>query len=113
MSSAAQPDYTLFLITSTPWEYTYGLIGILKISIKIWTIFQIRSSRGKPVIDQFQIYFLAFLKPYLDIEEHLQKVGHFDPVSSRKLTPDMLVPNLVMKEVVQSYLEENEWAEEY
>jgi len=48
-----------------------------------------------------------------DIEEHLQKVGHFDPVSSRKLTSDMLVPNLVMKEVVSTFLEENEWAEDY
>jgi len=48
-----------------------------------------------------------------DIEEHLQKVGHFDPVSSKKLTPDMLVPNLVMKEVVHTFIEENEWAEDY
>ena len=48
-----------------------------------------------------------------DIEEHLQKVGHFDPVSSRKLTSDMLVPNLVMKEVVSIFIEENEWSEDY
>lgn len=48
-----------------------------------------------------------------DIEEHLQKVGHFDPVTSSKLTSDMLVPNLVMKEVVETFVEENEWAVDY
>jgi len=48
-----------------------------------------------------------------DIEEHLQKVGHFDPVSSKKLTSSMLVPNLVMKEVVTTFIEDNEWAEDY
>ena len=49
----------------------------------------------------------------LDIEEHLQKVGHFDPVTSSKLTSDMLIPNLVMKEVVENFVEENEWAVDY
>lgn len=48
-----------------------------------------------------------------DIEEHLQKVGHFDPVTSSKLTSDMLIPNLVMKEVVETFVEENEWAVDY
>jgi len=48
-----------------------------------------------------------------DIEEHLQKVGHFDPVTSSKLTSDMLIPNLVMKEVVENFVEENEWAVDY
>ena len=51
--------------------------------------------------------------PLLDIEEHLQKVGHFDPVTSSKLTSDMLIPNLVMKEVVENFVEENEWAVDY
>lgn len=50
---------------------------------------------------------------FLDIEEHLQKVGHFDPVTSSKLTSDMLIPNLVMKEVVENFVEENEWAVDY
>ena len=50
---------------------------------------------------------------FLDIEEHLQKVGHFDPVTSSKLTSDMLIPNLVMKEVVETFVEENEWAVDY
>ena len=59
-------------------------------------------------------YFWWFSKTsFLDIEEHLQKVGHFDPVTSSKLTSDMLIPNLVMKEVVETFVEENEWAVDY
>lgn len=48
-----------------------------------------------------------------DIEEHLQRVGHFDPVTRHPLTTDQLIPNLSMKEVVDSFLIENEWANEY
>lgn len=48
-----------------------------------------------------------------DIEEHLQRVGHFDPVTRVKLTQDQLVPNFSMKEVVDAFLAENEWAHEY
>jgi len=50
---------------------------------------------------------------HLDIEEHLQKVGHFDPVTHAKLTSEMLIPNLVMKEVVENFIEQNEWAVDY
>lgn len=32
-----------------------------------------------------------------DIEEHLQRVGHFDPVTRTTLTADQLTPNLAMK----------------
>jgi len=48
-----------------------------------------------------------------DIEEHLQRVGHFDPVTRVKLTQEQLVPNFSMKEVVDAFLSENEWAHEY
>jgi len=48
-----------------------------------------------------------------DIEEHLQRVGHFDPVTRTKLTQDQLVPNYAMKEVVDVFLQENEWANDY
>lgn len=48
-----------------------------------------------------------------DIEEHLQRVGHFDPVTRVKLTQDQLIPNFSMKEVVDAFLTENEWAHEY
>lgn len=48
-----------------------------------------------------------------DIEEHLQRVGHFDPVTRTPLTMDQLVPNLAMKEVVDTFLAENEWALDY
>lgn len=48
-----------------------------------------------------------------DIEEHLQRVGHFDPVTRTPLTQDQLIPNLAMKEVVDAFLAENEWALDY
>jgi len=48
-----------------------------------------------------------------DIEEHLQRVGHFDPVTRTDLTQDQLIPNLAMKEVVDTFLLENEWAVDY
>ncbi|XP_037287273.2 STIP1 homology and U-box containing protein 1 isoform X1 [Rhipicephalus microplus] len=48
-----------------------------------------------------------------DIEEHLQRVGHFDPVTRTPLTQDQLIPNLAMKEVVDGFLAENEWALDY
>uniref|UniRef100_A0A1B6DL63 E3 ubiquitin-protein ligase CHIP n=1 Tax=Clastoptera arizonana TaxID=38151 RepID=A0A1B6DL63_9HEMI len=48
-----------------------------------------------------------------DIEEHLQRVGHFDPVTRVKLTQDQLIPNFAMKEVVDGFLQENEWALDY
>lgn len=48
-----------------------------------------------------------------DIEEHLQRVGHFDPVTRVKLTQDQLIPNFSMKEVVDAFLAENEWAHDY
>lgn len=48
-----------------------------------------------------------------DIEEHLQRVGHFDPVTRTNLTADQLIPNLAMKEVVDAFLVDNEWAIDY
>lgn len=48
-----------------------------------------------------------------DIEEHLQRVGHFDPVTRVKLSQDQLIPNFAMKEVVDAFIQENEWALDY
>jgi len=48
-----------------------------------------------------------------DIEEHLQRVGHFDPVTRKDLTQDQLISNLAMKEVIDVFVEENPWAEDY
>jgi len=45
-----------------------------------------------------------------DITEHLERVGHFDPVTRTKLTQDMLIPNYAMKEVVDDFVSNNEWA---
>jgi len=45
-----------------------------------------------------------------DITEHLERVGHFDPVTRTKLTQDMLIPNYAMKEVVDDFVTKNEWS---
>lgn len=42
-----------------------------------------------------------------------QRVGHFDPVTRTDLTQEQLIPNFSLKEVIDTYLEENPWAEEY
>lgn len=47
------------------------------------------------------------------ILEHLQRVGHFDPVTRTDLKENQLIPNLAMKEVIDNYIEENPWAEEF
>lgn len=46
-----------------------------------------------------------------DIKKHLQRVGHFDPVTRAPLKEDDLVPNLAMKEVVEAFMVDNPWAE--
>lgn len=48
-----------------------------------------------------------------DIEEHLQRVGHFDPITRAPLTSANLTPNLAVKEVIDAFLEENPWAEDF
>ncbi|KAJ4728419.1 E3 ubiquitin-protein ligase CHIP [Melia azedarach] len=44
------------------------------------------------------------------ILEHLQKVGNFDPITREPLKESQLIPNLAIKEAVQSFLDENGWA---
>ena len=44
-----------------------------------------------------------------DIEQHLHRVGRFDPVTRQELTIDQLIPNLTMKEVLEHFVSENEW----
>ncbi|CAJ0583343.1 unnamed protein product, partial [Mesorhabditis spiculigera] len=45
-----------------------------------------------------------------DILKHLNQVGHFDPVSRSPLNEKDLIPNLAMREVLDHFLAENEWA---
>ena len=42
-----------------------------------------------------------------------QRVGHFDPVTRQPLVQEQLVPNLAMKEVVDSFVAQNGWVEDY
>ena len=39
-----------------------------------------------------------------------EQVGKFDPVTRESLEPHQLVPNLAIKEAVESFLKENAWA---
>jgi len=48
-----------------------------------------------------------------DIEEHLQRVGHFDPVTRHELKLNQLIPNLAMRDVISNYIEDNGWVEDY
>lgn len=48
-----------------------------------------------------------------DLEDHLQRVGHFDPVTRHELKVNQLIPNLAMKEVISDYIENNQWVEEF
>lgn len=45
-----------------------------------------------------------------DIEEHLKRVGHFDPITRQPLKSSQLISNLAMKDVVDAYIKDNEWA---
>ena len=64
-----------------------------------------------------------FQKPTPIFERHMlvthigtlypQRVGHFDPVTRQELTQDQLIPNLAMKEVVDGFIAENGWVEDY
>jgi len=44
------------------------------------------------------------------IKEHLQRVGHFDPVTREPLTVDQLIPNFSLREALEHFTQENEWA---
>lgn len=44
---------------------------------------------------------------------YLQRVGHFDPVTRHELKLNQLIPNLAMKEVINHFIEDNGWVEEY
>eukprot|EP00386_Alphamonas_edax_P006485 GDKI01020973.1.p1 GENE.GDKI01020973.1~~GDKI01020973.1.p1 ORF type:complete len:291 (+),score=46.21 GDKI01020973.1:39-875(+) len=46
------------------------------------------------------------------IVSHLKQNGKFDPVSRKPCTEDQLVPNLSVKEAVDSFLEKHPWAYE-
>lgn len=57
------------------------------------------------------IYKHKFLKDVFVV--FLQRVGHFDPVTRTPLTQDQLIPNLAMKEVIDAFILENGWVEDY
>ncbi|RLN52633.1 hypothetical protein BBJ28_00009659 [Nothophytophthora sp. Chile5] len=47
------------------------------------------------------------------LEEHLRHNGPVDPLTRKRLTPDMLRPNASLRSAIQDYLEKNSWAFEY
>ena len=58
-------------------------------------------------------FFNLKLKIITHIYISFQRVGHFDPITRTDLTVNQLIPNLAMKEVVDAFLTENEWALDY
>ncbi|CAF4089175.1 unnamed protein product, partial [Rotaria magnacalcarata] len=58
-----------------------------------------------PVITPFGITYCRSC-----IEENLYKVSHLDPIANKPLVVDQLVNNLVLKEIVEKFIKENEWA---
>ncbi|XP_062174857.1 E3 ubiquitin-protein ligase CHIP isoform X2 [Alnus glutinosa] len=44
------------------------------------------------------------------ILDHLQKVGHFDPITREPLDQSQLIPNLAIKEAVEAFLDKHGWA---
>src|SRR6218665_315469 len=53
------------------------------------------------------------LLQFYDSAHLFQRLGHFDPVTRKDLTRDQLIPNLALKEVIDNFLLENAWAEDY
>ncbi|KAB7494835.1 STIP1 homology and U box-containing protein 1 [Armadillidium nasatum] len=47
------------------------------------------------------------------LDERRIRVGHFDPITRTDLNVNQLIPNLAMKEVVDAFLSDNEWALDY
>ena len=50
---------------------------------------------------------------YFFLFSFYQRVGHFDPVTRTDLTQEQLISNFSLKEVIDAYLEENPWAEDF
>ncbi|XP_069840421.1 E3 ubiquitin-protein ligase CHIP isoform X2 [Dendropsophus ebraccatus] len=50
---------------------------------------------------------------FSQVDEKRKRVGHFDPVTRSPLTQDQLIPNLAMKEVIDAFISENGWVEDY
>ena len=50
---------------------------------------------------------------FVSVFVSLQKVGHFDPLTREPLTKDDLIPNYGLKEVLDSFVQECEWVEDY
>ncbi|KAJ3333922.1 Mismatch repair protein msh3 [Blyttiomyces sp. JEL0837] len=44
---------------------------------------------------------------------HLRKIGHWDPLSRQPLRESDLIPNLALKEAIETFLENNGWAADY
>lgn len=44
------------------------------------------------------------------LQEHLNKVGNFDPVTRKPMTANDIVPNLALRAATEHYLDNNPWA---
>uniref|UniRef100_A0A4W3HY59 E3 ubiquitin-protein ligase CHIP n=1 Tax=Callorhinchus milii TaxID=7868 RepID=A0A4W3HY59_CALMI len=120
-------DYLTKLIVAEKERYDQGSERLDKYMTEMDNLFsQVDEKRKKRDIPDYlcgKISFELMREPCItpsgitydrkDIEEHLQRVGHFDPVTRSALTQDQLIPNLAMKEVIDAFIAENGWVEEY
>lgn len=44
------------------------------------------------------------------LQEHLSKVGKFDPVTRKAMTASDIIPNLALRAATECYLDANPWA---
>ncbi|KAF3853476.1 hypothetical protein F7725_014164 [Dissostichus mawsoni] len=58
-------------------------------------------------------YLMDMEELFSQVDEKRKRVGHFDPVTRSPLTQDQLIPNLAMKEVIDAFIQENGWVEDY
>jgi STIP1 family protein 1 len=49
----------------------------------------------------------------VEITEHLNKIGKFDPFTRQPLDFSQLIPNLALKETIDAFLEKNGWAVDF
>lgn len=45
------------------------------------------------------------------IEHHLKRRGRYDPITKLTISSDLLIPNQALRELIQDFLQENEWAQ--
>lgn len=72
---------------------------------------QVRRAHGDRAMESLGTR-IGILRP-LNTLDSVAACGHFDPVTRSPLTQEQLIPNLAMKEVIDAFISENGWVEDY